>query len=192
MRKKTGDLKIEISAGALIILAIFLLVLPLQWVIAAILAAVIHELCHTLVTLLSGGNLTSIYIGGRGTVITATGLSVKREIVASLAGPLGSLCLLFLARWMPRTAICGCVHGIYNLIPLLPFDGGRILRNVLIALLSPPNAYRVFQFTQRIILILVGILCCVIAGKIGIIVLAIPTFILWQNRRQILLAKIPF
>jgi Zn-dependent protease len=32
---------------------------------------------------------------------------------------------------MPRTAICGCIQGIYNLLPLRTLDGGQALGKLL-------------------------------------------------------------
>ena len=52
----------------------------------------------------------------------------RRELLAVLAGPAGSLLLLSLYRVLPRVAVCAAVQGFYNLLPIEPLDGGRALR----------------------------------------------------------------
>ena len=174
---------IEISAGALILAAVLLLMLPIQWLVAALIAAITHELCHALMTIILGGKIESITIGGRGAVMKATALSSTKEMVACFAGPVGSLSLLLLARWMPRTAICGLIHGIYNLLPLFPLDGGRILRSLLYCVLTPPRANRVFAITQRFFIVGLSVLLCVIVGKMSFIMLIAVIAIIWLRRR---------
>lgn len=174
---------IEISASALIFLAVMILTLPLKWLIAVLFAAAFHEFCHISTTVLLGGNIESITIGARGAVMKASIISVQRQLLASAAGPIGSLLLLFLAPWMPRTAVCGLIHGIYNLIPLMPLDGGRILKGILFSVLSPPKAGKVFMFLQRAVLICICVMCCIFVGKMSFILLAVMIFLFWWRHR---------
>ena len=43
--------------------------------------------------------------------------------------------LLAISRWAPRVALCGAIHGLYNLIPIYPYDGGRAVTAALRAIL---------------------------------------------------------
>ena len=108
------------------LLALALLVLPLSWLAAAVTAALFHELCHGAVAVALGGSLGNIRLGERGASMEVGGLSNGRELLAAAAGPVGSLGLL-LGRCFPRLALCGLVQGFYNLLPIYPLDGGRIL-----------------------------------------------------------------
>lgn len=114
----------------LIFAALLILTLPLNWLAASLAAAAVHELCHILSILALGGRIYSfrIYIGGA--CIDARTPTFGREIFGILAGPLGSLSLLILLRIWPEIALCGMVQGIFNLLPVYPLDGGRILRCV--------------------------------------------------------------
>ena len=185
-------LEFQVSAGALIFLAALVMLFPLQWVGAVILAAGVHELCHAAAICLLGGSIESIAIGSRGIVMKTQPMSGVREIVCAMAGPLGSLCLLLFVRWLPRTAVCGLFHGVYNLIPLLPMDGGRVLRGILYGLLTPPKAEKLFRWIQRGISIMLGICCFMLISKAGIFAIIIGILLLRNVQKENSLAKIPF
>ena len=128
MPKQSPDISFEITAGSCIIAAFMLLLLPIQWAAAAAAAACFHEVCHGIAIILCKGHIHRISIGSRGAVIEAEGLTLDKELVCALAGPLGGLLLLLPMRWIPRIAVCALVHSVFNLLPVYPLDGGRALR----------------------------------------------------------------
>ena len=111
-----------------ILLALLLLVLPIRWLVAAVLAAAFHEGCHMAAVYLLGGRCEGIRLSARGARMEASLSGFRRELLAVLAGPAGSLLLLSLYRVLPRVAVCAAVQGFYNLLPIEPLDGGRALR----------------------------------------------------------------
>ena len=128
MPRSSGDGPLRLTAGSCIFAALLLLVLPIQWVFAAVLAAGLHELCHICAIRLCGSEIRHITLSGRGAVIEAEPMSYGKEFFCALAGPAGGLLLLLLARWLPRVAVCAGVQSLYNLLPVYPLDGGRALR----------------------------------------------------------------
>lgn len=118
---------IHISGGALILFALMLMVLPIPWILAAFLAAALHELAHILTVILLGGRVNSFHIGIGGAQIRAYLPDKGSTFFSILAGPLCSLLLFLFSATYPRLAVCGIIQGIFNLLPVYPFDGGRLL-----------------------------------------------------------------
>lgn len=148
----------EFSAGFLPALAGAVLLLPLGWLFAAAAAAAFHELCHILALRICGGQVRDIRFTSRGAVIHAPPLSPARTLFCTLAGPLGSLLLLHLARQFPRLALCAAVQSFYNLLPISGLDGGHALSCILSPFLPPRSVEKICRTTEILILILIGIL----------------------------------
>ena len=107
-----------------------LMLLPLQWCLAMLLAALFHELCHVLAVRLLGGEFRSMHIRFGGAVIETGALTPGRALLCCLAGPLGGMCLVLLAGFIPRIAVCALVQTCFNLLPICPLDGGRAIKAV--------------------------------------------------------------
>ena len=144
----------------MVIAALMLLLLPLKWLIAALFAAAFHEFCHWVMICLCRGRVTGLRIGTYGAVMHVEDLPPHKEFLCALAGPLGGFCLLFLAKWIPRTAFCAFVQSAYNLLPLFPLDGGRILKCFLQFFVQDRSAEKVCNIVStyfRVILCLLSI-----------------------------------
>lgn len=120
--------RIEVTAGACILWAFLVLVLPLQLLMAAGAAAVFHELCHILAVRLCGERILFLSVGAGGMLMETTPMTPGRELACTLAGPVGSFLLLLPCRFFPMISLCALVQGCFNLLPVYPLDGGRVLR----------------------------------------------------------------
>ena len=129
-------------------LSLMLLLLPLDWLLAAILAAMIHEGWHILAVRLFGGRVCNVKITAGGIRMDSTSVSDIGQILCSLAGPVGGLLLLFFAKWIPKVALCAAIQSIWNLLPIYPLDGGRALRTTLAHMLSDRGADAVCRFAE--------------------------------------------
>lgn len=154
-----GSPKPKASAAAMIGLALALLILPIRWLFGAVTAALFHELCHWTAIMLCGGSVSRFSIGSGGAVMAAENLSRGKELVCALAGPAGGLLLLLVSKWLPVTALCALIQSAYNLLPIYPLDGGRVLRCAVLMLLPPKTAAIVIQWTERLCLLTILILC---------------------------------
>ena len=124
-------IRIDISGDSCFFLALLCMTLPLNWIIAMVFAGFFHELCHALTLMLLGGTIYRIRIGLTSTIMDISDLNTWKELICALAGPVGSLLLLSMVHYAPYTALCGLIHGLYNLLPLYPLDGGRMLYCIL-------------------------------------------------------------
>lgn len=123
-----SDCYVQVSGGLFIFWAAALLILPFEWVLAALMAGGVHELWHIAAIKLCGSRITAIDLGVNGAEIQMATVGRGRELICALAGPVGGLLLLIPFRFFPRLALCALVHSLYNLMPIYPLDGGRALR----------------------------------------------------------------
>lgn len=150
--------------------AALLLILPLKWILAAVTAACVHEAAHLICIYLFGGRVRRIRLKACGAVIEAERISGYREVLCALAGPLGSLSLLLWIRSVPLLGLCGLVQGLFNLFPVYPMDGGRILTGLLESLI-PSKAEMISKIVQNSILfaILITAIVCSVWFHLGVL-----------------------
>ena len=122
---------IQIQSELFLFAACLFLILPLDWILAAWIAAIIHELCHIGAVFILKGKILRIKINPSGCILDTESMGEWQQFLCTLAGPFGSLALLLFCQTIPQIAICGFFHGLYNLIPIEPLDGGRMLRILL-------------------------------------------------------------
>lgn len=125
--------RVEIDPPVLFIGSVLILLIPFRWLASVFLAAVVHEGAHWVFVLLLDGSISSIKVGVQGAVMDARLSDPFAEFLSILAGPVSSCTLYLFRNVFPELAICGIVHGIYNFIPILPLDGGRMLQCVLLS-----------------------------------------------------------
>lgn len=156
----------RISAGFCLQLALLLLIVPFRWLCTILLAAMFHELCHyTAIRLLTGrsSRVRLFYYSAR---MDLPEMGNGTEILCALAGPIGGIILCIFWPWFPKLAMAGLLQSIYNLLPIYPLDGGRILRCWLKMFVTPPAAGKIeniFAF-----LCCFGILVIGLYGWIGL------------------------
>ena len=150
--------KIIVAPGMYLYLAILILLIPLRWLLGAIISITVHELFHILSILCCGIQIDSVSIGINGVRIRTGRMSHVQELLCALAGPFGGALLLLLARWFPVTALCAGFHTVYNLLPIYPQDGGRALRCGARILLPEEIANRLCSAVEYVCIAGVGLL----------------------------------
>ena len=155
---KHFPVEFSISAGSCIYGALLLLILPLKLIICLCIAAAVHEFGHILALYIYRVPITCIKLGFGGAIIQTIPLSPRQELLCAAAGPAGSLLCLLLIHIFPLFALCGCVQGLYNLLPIYPLDGGRILQSICLCCF-PKHTVFICKVARRLAITLIVILC---------------------------------
>lgn len=105
--------------------------------LAAFSLVVMHELVHAIVAALKGFEISQIEIlpfGGAAEYSGLLEMYPSVEMLVALAGPLSNMILLPLFYFLELDIFLkySLVLALFNLVPLLPLDGGRVLRSILV------------------------------------------------------------
>ncbi len=127
-------MKIKINLQIFIFAIIFYLTKQIRIYTILMIFAFIHELGHLLTGIILGLKVKSINIMPFGISINFEDYSnkyiVKKMIIAA-AGPIVNLIIVILGiynNWEEDIIYANMLIGMFNLIPLYPLDGGRILK----------------------------------------------------------------
>lgn len=183
------NMNFKVSSGFYLILTVGMILIPLKWLLAWSAAIMVHELCHYIALRVMGIQVERITVNPSGIYMSSAPLSGKQMTVSSLAGPIGSLVMLFGIRHIPRIALCAAFHAMYNLLPIYPLDGGRALWGLAEHFLGHDRADIITDTVKKCtgILLLIMIIVAGIRYDLGIF----PVFLLviLFLRNKIFLAK---
>lgn len=177
----------------------------LLWVAALFASVVVHELAHCLVARRRGGAVLGILllpIGGMSRMdylppdpgdeaaIAAAGPATSLALGAALlaiGALLGSAMWppLVAGSWWTRLGWLNVLLAVFNLLPALPMDGGRVLRASLSRRLPRPAATRIAATVARVValgLVVVGVFYDFWLVFVGM-------FVLFGASREVALAR---
>lgn len=127
--------KLHSTGGFWLLMGALLLAAPLSLVGWFLLACAVHEGGHIWAIRSLGGGVESLRLTGLGAVLIPRQdrvFTYGEECRIALAGPAASLLLALLAAPALQTlAGVSLALGLFNLLPLAPLDGGRVLGAVM-------------------------------------------------------------
>lgn len=99
------------------------------------------------------GEITGVQLRIQNALICVGLKKTWQRIAATAAGPFCSLALGLCYPWLPKLALSGLIQGVFNLLPVFPLDGGRILRELLLCMF-PEKEVKKFEFASTIVVVL--------------------------------------
>lgn len=190
---------IEVGASFLLLLGVVMLWMGGLWGVVAVgltfSSVVLHELGHAVVARRLGVPVSRIglHFFGGAAQLTDTPRRASDEIAIAAAGPAVSLALagaglgLGAVLGSPLVGLIGWINlvlAVFNLIPALPMDGGRILRALLTRRLDYVRATDASVTVARVVAVAFGVIG-VAAGSLQLVVLA-PILWMMGNRERML------
>ncbi|MGG4141561.1 M50 family metallopeptidase [Paenibacillus algorifonticola] len=163
------------------------------------LIVIVHEAGHVLVARYFGWQIREVKLlpfGGVAEVEDAGSLPAGEDALVAIAGPLQNVWMglaawglgqlgLWDSEWSAYVVNANMMIGLFNLLPIYPLDGGKLLQA---ALSYSLNFYSVMRWTARISLVLSGLMISVSllgllrpAGGIQMNLLVIGTFLFMTN-----------
>lgn len=121
---------LEADGGFWLVLGLAILLFPAKFLAGTVLAAIVHELGHLAAVRLTGGKILSIRLNAGGACMVTAPMTAGREAVCILAGPAAGALTVLAWRAFPELALAGLVQTVFNLLPVYPLDGGRLVRNI--------------------------------------------------------------
>lgn len=151
--------QIAVSASVLPLLCLLVYLDAFGIVLPFLLAAVLHEASHLAVMRLSRVPVSEIVIRPSGVTIRAVFPKSGLEAFSTAAGPLANLLLALIFRApYPRFCLANAALLAYNLLPIYPLDGGRLLRLLLVRVFGPTRGERFSQFVSAAAILAVVII----------------------------------
>ena len=133
--------QVEIAPAFLLFLCAYYYFDPAGSFFPFLLSVFLHELGHLFVLWLCKTPVHKLRFTLSGAVIQSAPQGYRQEIITAAAGPLMNLLLaVLLLHRIPEVALLNLGLFLYNLLPIYPLDGGRLLRAVLQLLLNQKAA----------------------------------------------------
>ena len=170
-----------------------------------LLFALIHELGHVLVARILGNKLLKFKIMSLGfSIFLQTNIEdynkkikkgnmyVLKNLIISIAGPITNIIIFLVTFFLPielmikeKIIYINAIIAIFNLIPMYPLDGSKILQNALKLFCSNKESYKYTNIVANATLIIFTIFCSVfILYAKNIAIVAILIYLWYINIKE--------
>lgn len=164
-------IRLKINWLFLVVVVLFALVGELPSALTAFLVVFLHELGHIIVAKFSGLGISEIELlpfGGVAVFEDLLEIDYRLELKVALAGPLVNFFLILMAIILTRYQLLElelalffiqynlCI-GLFNLLPALPLDGGRVFRAALVPWKGYWQATHLILRLTRLLALMIGV-----------------------------------
>ena len=188
-------MKIKLNLNIFLFVILFIITNQIEIYTLVMIFALIHELAHLICGVLLGFETDTLRIMPLGfsiefkikvqdynkKIMNSNMLSVKKILVAA-AGPLSNLFMIMVGIFFNiniNFIYANFLILIFNLLPIYPLDGGRILKNSLKILYGNRKANKYDNIIMNIFVILLTIFCSILILFIHNISIVLIMLVLW-------------
>ncbi len=182
-------MRIEINLKIVLILVLFFIFNNINTYIIFIIFVLIHELAHMCVGIAIGGVPKSITLNPFGISLEFYSYGKDKflyKILFYFIGPLSNLIIAFIflnldsydffKKEIVYTNLALCF---FNLIPILPLDGGKILRELLKPVVGLDKANRFIIIFSKIVLVTISFAYSILIVKVKNVMILFLLLYLW-------------
>lgn len=182
-------MKIEINLKIILVFILFLIFNNISTYVIFIIFILIHEISHMIAGIIVGDKPKRISLNPFGLSLEFYSYGKEKflyNIFFYLSGPLSNLLIAFLISNLEKfnfyrneiiytnLAIC-----FFNLIPILPLDGGKILKTVLKQIIGLENSTKFVIIFSKCILIIISFIYSILIIRIHNIMFLLLLMYLW-------------
>lgn len=194
-------MKIKVNLQIFIFAIIFYFTKQIEIYTILMLFAFIHELGHLFAGIILGLKVKKINVIPFGISIDFEDYSSKyliKKIIIAIAGPLVNLIIFILGiynNWKEEVIYTNVLIGMFNMIPIYPLDGGRILKYIFQLCGDAKEAEIITYKLSNILIILLTVISSVgilLMHNIGIVLILsyLWYLVIKENKRYKLKMKI--
>lgn len=183
-------MKIEINLKIVFAILLFLMIKNLNTYLIFFVFILIHEIAHLIVGIVLGGKPKKMIISMFGVSLefySYVKAKIFYKIIFYAIGPAINIIIALLLSYIyteknlliEKVIITNYMIGIFNLIPILPLDGGKIIKEFLKIFLKVETANKISIYVSKVILITISLIYSVLIIRVKNIIILFLIMYLW-------------
>lgn len=177
-------MKFEIDRKILIVIIIFAIMKKIDIYCAFLISIIFHELMHYIFSKIIKADVNYIRLGVFGVSMDVAFIgktNLIKKIIFYLAGPLLNFFIAFLFRNVYiKVTYLNLAIGIFNLLPIVPLDGGNIVLAILKRIFDVRFGYMIMLVFSKIFLFILSFIYAVMLIQIKNIYLLLLIVYMWR------------
>ncbi len=182
-------MKIEINLKIILIAILFFFTNKIDIYLIFLIFIIFHEIVHAITGMILGFKPKRIRLNPLGLLVEFYNYNTKnslKKILIYISGPISNIIFGLIFYFIKidfnlktKLVYTNFLIGIFNLIPILPLDGGRIFREILVKLIGNKKANGFMIKSTKIILSVLSLIYSIVIFKMKNIAIFFLIIYLW-------------